>query len=1358
MENKKTEKKNYYLGLDIGTNSVGYAVTDEDYNLIKHRGEAMWGSHIFEEAKQSAERRQFRTARRRGDRKKQRVALIGEIFAPEIAKVDSRFFIRRQESGLYREDVESEDKYIVFNEKDYNDSSYYKEYPTIHHLIDELMTSDEPHDVRLVYLACAYLVAHRGHFLSEVSKDNVGELLDFEKVFSSFSECYERNYGEFPWDCDTETIASFREILLRKARVTEKEKYFLELLNHGKKYKAAEDDEISKEGIVKLLSGGTYALDKLFPKIEFAEKVSVCFKKSEEEFLAVLELLEDDAEILTALRNVYDWASLAEALQGGTSISKGKVEVYNQHKRDLAYLKEFIRKYLPEKYFEVFRSGKEKANYVAYSYNYHSVKDADQSIGKAKKEDFCDYIEKLVKNVEVREEEKEAYEDMMLRLSTDSFMPKQVDGDNRVIPYQLYYYELKTLLMHAKSYLPFLEEKDRDGYTPIKKILSVMEFRVPYFVGPLRTDNGEHGWMKRKAEGKIYPWNFKNMVDLDQSEQAFIERMTNTCSYLPGENVVPKDSLLYCKYNVLNEINNIKINGTGISVEHKQAIYGLFRKQRKVTVKQIRDYLKANNLLHEEDVLSGIDISVKSSLKSYHDFRRLLEGNVLSERQAEEIIERITYSEDKKRIEKWLLEKFPNLPQEDVKYITKLKYKDFGRLSEQFLTGLKGCNKSTGEEMNIMRALWETNDNLMQILSDRYTFSEEIGRLRQEYYGGHACTVNSVLEDMYIPNAVRRPIYRTLDIVKDIRKVCKRDPQKIFVEMARGEGEKGKRTKSRRDQIEELYKNMDKQEVREISKQLEGKSDNELQSEVLFLYFMQLGKCAYTGESIDIGQLKSNLYNVDHIYPQAYVKDDSINNKVLVLSSENGKKKDIYPIRPEIREKMTPYWMMLKNKKLISEEKYKRLTRNTPFTDEERMGFINRQLVETRQSTKAVAAILKLYFPEAEIVYSKAGLVSDFRKEFDMLKCRSVNDLHHAKDAYLNIVVGNVYHCRFTKHFYIEQKYTLKTKQLFTHPVLLGEKTVWRGEEDIAQVKRIMSKNNIHFSRYAFTRRGGLFDQMPLKAAEGLIPRKKGLDPEKYGGYNKAAAACFLLVKYKEKGKSEVCIMPVELMTYDTVFASRENAARYAQKTLETIWNKEGLITDIEFPLGLRPLKVNTMLEFDGFRACIRCKEGGGKQIGLMSMMPLLIGNRWETYIKKLERFEEKRAKNKSIVLNEEYDGISKMLNEELYSLLANKVTNGIYGAAFAAVLDVLNTGEEKFGQLPGEEQVKLLCTLVLLLKTGRSGGCDLTAIGGKSSVGVYRVNAKLSVWKKNFSEVYLIDMSASGIYESVSVNLLDLI
>lgn len=35
-------EKPYYLGLDMGTNSVGWAVTDQQYNLLKAKKQAMF--------------------------------------------------------------------------------------------------------------------------------------------------------------------------------------------------------------------------------------------------------------------------------------------------------------------------------------------------------------------------------------------------------------------------------------------------------------------------------------------------------------------------------------------------------------------------------------------------------------------------------------------------------------------------------------------------------------------------------------------------------------------------------------------------------------------------------------------------------------------------------------------------------------------------------------------------------------------------------------------------------------------------------------------------------------------------------------------------------------------------------------------------------------------------------------------------------------------------------------------------------------------------------------------------------------------------------------------------------------------
>jgi CRISPR-associated endonuclease Csn1 len=78
----------------------------------------------------------------------------------------------------------------------------------------------------------------------------------------------------------------------------------------------------------------------------------------------------------------------------------------------------------------------------------------------------------------------------------------------------------------------------------------------------------------------------------------------------------------------------------------------------------------------------------------------------------------------------------------------------------------------------------------------------------------------------------------------------------IFIEMARGATEDQKKRKnSRLDQIKALYEKIDEEEVRELNDQLESWGDtahNKLQSDKIFLYFTQLGKCLYSGEKISL--------------------------------------------------------------------------------------------------------------------------------------------------------------------------------------------------------------------------------------------------------------------------------------------------------------------------------------------------------------------------------------------------------------------------------------------------------------------------------------------------------------------------
>ena len=198
----------YYIGLDMGTASVGWAVTDTSYHILRAKGKDMWGSRMFNEASSAAGRRMQRVARRRRFREKMRISLLRELLESEINKVDPGFYHRLDESKYWLEDRTGDNvnqKYAIFakgkdGEKSYTDVDYYRQYPTIFHLRKELAHSTEKHDVRLLYLALLNMFKHRGHFLNESlgTDSNAG----VEDAWNEFINSYEIVIGN---DSESET-------------------------------------------------------------------------------------------------------------------------------------------------------------------------------------------------------------------------------------------------------------------------------------------------------------------------------------------------------------------------------------------------------------------------------------------------------------------------------------------------------------------------------------------------------------------------------------------------------------------------------------------------------------------------------------------------------------------------------------------------------------------------------------------------------------------------------------------------------------------------------------------------------------------------------------------------------------------------------------------------------------------------------------------------------------------------------------------------------------------------------------------------------------------------------------------------
>ena len=95
------KSKKYFIGLDLGTNSVGYAVMDKDCVVLRKSGKKMWGSVLFDEGQAAASTRVQRSSRRRFERRKERIRLLQSLTAKSVAEVDSSFFARLELSLIH---------------------------------------------------------------------------------------------------------------------------------------------------------------------------------------------------------------------------------------------------------------------------------------------------------------------------------------------------------------------------------------------------------------------------------------------------------------------------------------------------------------------------------------------------------------------------------------------------------------------------------------------------------------------------------------------------------------------------------------------------------------------------------------------------------------------------------------------------------------------------------------------------------------------------------------------------------------------------------------------------------------------------------------------------------------------------------------------------------------------------------------------------------------------------------------------------------------------------------------------------------------------------------------------------------
>ena len=908
-----------------------------------------------------------------------------------------------------------------------------------------------------------------------------------------------------------------------------------------------------------------------------------------------------------------------------------------------------------------------------------------------------------------------------------------------------------------------------------EKIISLLTFKIPYYVGPLNDahNNNITSWVVRKKKGRVTPWNFNEMVDVNESRKLFINSKLNVCTYLKDEKVLPKNSLMYREFMVLNELNNLKVNGNLIDNDLKQDIFeDLFKKYKKVSNKKIVEYIKKKRDIKEDIIVSGIDGDFTQNLCSYIDIKNII-GDKIDEAKYSDVIESIIrditlYGDDTKYInEKFEKEYKTVFSSTELDKLKSLKFSDWGRLSKKFLDEIKITNLYTGEVDTVIGFMRNYPYNLSELNSKKFNFSKIINDYNDNL-NVDDLSLYSMLDKLYLSSPAKRMVWQTLNIVIEIKKIMKEPPKKIFIEMARG-ADGTKRTKSRKYFLEELYKknkkeiikffNNDSNKYNSLLSDLQSESESNLRSKKLYLYYVQLGKCMYSLEDINKNDVNNiNLYDKDHIYPKSKLFDDSMENLVLVKKEINSEvKKDKYPlddtvINSAIKKDINKYWKLLHDCGFIGNKKYERLIRNTPFTKDELGGFIERQMVETRQASKEVANLLNKICNNSEIVYVKAENVSRFRNTFDIVKSRLVNDYHHVHDAYLNIVVGNIYNVKFTKdprHFINNSKtFNYNLDKMFEYDVFRNNESAWiakSGEDkgSIDTVYRNLNIKDIQLTKRVYDGKGKLFDVMIMPKTKGQAPQKensKKSDINKYGGYNKIGTAYFTLVESVDKNGDK--IKSIECINILDAQKIKDLNIDY---TIEDALKKQGLVNP---KVLYNHIKLNSLIKVNGFYYNLTGRSQNN--LFLSPAVPLVLNDNLVKYIKLLEKFNLRKVLNPNIKI-EVKDNITKEKNLKLYNEFMSKLESTIYKNRINNGIKILKENIEVFSDINVEDQCNLLLEILKIFSL-KNNGCNLQSIGGATKSCICSKNNKLNA----YIEFKLINQSITGIYKE-EINLLKL-
>ena len=1255
------DDKQLFIGLDVGTDSVGWAATDEEYNLYRLKGKTAWGARIFDAASNAKERRGFRVAGRRLARRKERIRLLNTLFDPLLAKKDPTFLLRLEHSSLQDDDPNKpEDAKVpclLFKSKE-EEKAFYKRFPTIWHLRRDLINNvdDAFSDIRYLYLAIHHIVKYRGNFIRQ-GDIKIGEFDNscFDALNDYFAQRFYSDDAEEDDDGDgfiglpKEKYADFLKAALDKGLGKAKKKQ--ELIKFATVSDHKQKPFLFWEMFCSLCSGSTFSTKKLNTKDEeIYEAKDIAFNsKYDDNEDEIRGILGDDFEIVELAKAVFDYCDLSDIIGNHSDLSSAFAALYDSHKEERACLKRICQEIDRKRelnssnsesvYFKIFKQKDNPKNYSAFVQNGSSCDD------RCDIETFNKYIMETIQPLETLIEDptnKRNWERLKVLAGQGRLFQTIALRSTSVIPMQLHKKDLKAILENAcKRNIPGIPEiKD--------KILALFEYHIPYYCGPLSNKSPYTNVVfKDEAKQKILPWNYKDLIDFEATKQKFMMSLTNKCTYLKDCDVLPLQSLLYQSFDAWNKLNNLMVNGGKLGQSDRETIFKFASGRNKTTLNDIKRYLIREGSYKGKDLaLSGwnqndfINLSSHACLKDKFDLsHRYTTDFVLCERA---IFLKAIFTDSPKDAEEAIKKEFPDLKADQLNALKKVSCKGWATLSKEFLT-LRAVDEDgvIMEGKSILQLLEDGEGNLMQILHDeRFHFQDTIKAHNAKLFADMTpkAAVKQMIDDL--PPQTRRPVIQAIRIVQEVSKVAKKDPDVIAVEVTRENNDSKKKKEaekkaiSRKKQLEAFLSNLakdpsEKQHSVQVKDELGKLQDlDSLRGKHLFLYFLQNGKDLYSGKPIDINDvLTGNRYDTDHIIPQSLMKDDSIDNLVLVEKAVNQHRSNEYPLPASLRnESNVAFWRRLKKAGCMSEKKYNNLMRATPLSEEELASFVAAQINVVNRSNMIIRDALQQLYPNAKLIFSKAQYPSQIRRDLDIPKLRDLNDTHHAVDAFLNVVCGVELTNRFGKMSVIKAMAANDVNHSLNMERYIG-RLIQKEDGEMTELgHHIFATSQRHdfLLTYRFAYQDGAFYKGTIYKAEkggSLINTHDDKPAEKYGGYSSLTTEynCIATIKGKKKTTRYLLGVPHLLVS------KAKDGVDISADLKKMVPHKEGdeVSVDLQHPV---PLKL--CIKRDGIKYLLMTKNAA--QVRLLPISPVFLSIDSLRYFHKLAKFVEKKNETAS--------------------------------------------------------------------------------------------------------------------------------